>query len=241
MPRVTPPPPPQRRRIDPAIVEPVSGTVVPPHVTVATDGVRLAFGNPFGYLCARLFAFLFDVALIAGAVTSLAYSLIAINPVTGLPTNTQRGFDATLALGTIVALVYVWASEAVFGTTIGKLAVGLHVYAIHGGKVGLGRALIRMLLRPIDALLIGAVLALLPAHRRLGDMLSATVVAHSPRRRWSPMLGWFLAIVVAGLPFVIAGVPRTFASLVAAWQFLPGIVARLLLWISELTHIAAHG
>jgi phage tail protein X len=31
------------------------------------------------------------------------------------------------------------------------------------------------------------------------------------------------------LPFVLAGVPRTFASIVAAYQFMPGLIARVLL------------
>ena len=69
-------------------------------------------------MCARLFAFVLDLVLVGGVATSLMYSLIAINPVTGLPTNTQRGFDATLAIGIAIALVYVWLSEAFFGTTI---------------------------------------------------------------------------------------------------------------------------
>jgi uncharacterized RDD family membrane protein YckC len=235
MPRVEPPPPPPRRQLDPAVVQPVSGTLIPPPTsTVIPERPRLEFGNPIAYVLARMFAFVLDVVLVAGVITSLAYSLIAINPVTGLPTNTQRGFDATLALGTLVALVYVWAAEASFGTTIGKLAFGLQVYSVRGGPVGLGRALVRMLLRPIDALVIGAVLAVLPGHRRLGDVLAGTVVAHGRMRRFGPLLGWFLVIVVAGLPFILAGVPRTFASLVAFWEFLPGIVARVLLWINRL-------
>ncbi len=111
MPRVTPPPPPPGpRKIGDAVVDrpepprprrpadaderpagrwhrhpPPTVTVVPaPHADV---------GNPFGYVCARFFAFVLDIALVTCVVTSLAYSLIAINPITGLPTNTQRGFD----------------------------------------------------------------------------------------------------------------------------------------------------
>jgi hypothetical protein len=113
---------------------------------------------------------------------------------------------------------------------------------VRGGPVGLGRALVRMLLRPIDALIVGGVLALLPGHRRLGDLLGGTVVAHARMRRFGPWLGWFLAILVAGLPFILAGFPRTFASLVAFWEFVPGIVARVLLWVQDLVGLLTpHG
>ena len=119
-----------------------------------------------------------------------------------MPTNSQRGFDATLALGVAIALVYVWVSEALFGTTIWKLAFGLHVYSTHDRRVGLGRALVRSLLRPIDVLIVGGILALLPGHRRLGDLAAGTIVARSPLRAFAPLLGWILVLIVCGIPFV---------------------------------------
>ena len=244
MPRVEPPPPPQRRRIDPAIVEPsgpvhvspsaphgepVTGTHIPPGAPeTAQIRPRFEFGNPFGYVCARLFAFLLDVGLVSVVVTSLAYSLIAVNPITGLPTNTQGGFDATFALGLAVALVYVWVAEASFGTTIGKLVTGLHVYVLRsGGAVGLGRAFIRGLLRPVDLLIVGGVLALLPRRRRLGDLAGGTIVARSPLRGFAPVLGWILALILAGVPIVLAGFGKTMLSLLAFYQFFPGIVTHI--------------
>ncbi len=209
---------------------PVAGTVIPPPSTAVVHD----FGHPVGYVLARFFAFVLDAGLVSVVVTSLLYSLIAINPLTGLPTNTQGGFDATLALGFAVALVYVWVAEAFFGTTIGKLALGLHVYAVRGGAVGLGRALVRGLLRPIDTLAIGGILALLPGHRRLGDLLGGTVVARSRMRGFGPVIGWVLALIVAGIPFILAGVPRTFASLVAFAEFFPGIVTRIVFLLQHL-------
>jgi uncharacterized RDD family membrane protein YckC len=237
MPRTVPPPPPphpQARRIEPAAVQPAEPVRVSPAATAVHEHPQLDLGHPFGYVLARLFAFVLDAGLVAVVVTSLLYSMIAINPLTGLPTNTQRGFDATLGLGILVALVYVWIAEGLFGTTIGKLALGLHVYAVRGGAVGLGRALVRGLLRPVDSLVIGGILALLPGHRRLGDLLGGTVVARSRMRGFGPVIGWVLALVIAGLPFILAGVPRTFASLVAFAEFFPGIVARIWLVGHEL-------
>ena len=257
MPRVEPPPPPQRRQIDPAVVEPsqpvrvspgappgppsggpVHGTVMPPPTRTVVS--QYDFGHPVGYVFARFFAFVLDVALVSVVVTSLAYSLIAVNPITGLPTNTQRGFDATLGLGIVVALVYVWVGEAIFGTTIGKLALGLHVYALRGGPVGLGRAFVRNLLRPVDSLLIGGILALLPGHRRLGDLGGGTIVARSRLRGFGPILGWIMVLIVAGVPFVLTGVSKTFLSLLAFYQFFPGIVARVWLVVHMLVTLG-HG
>jgi uncharacterized RDD family membrane protein YckC len=224
-------------RVTPAVpvAAPVTGTVLPPRTaTTVPERPQYVFGNPLGYAAARFFAFVFDVALVTVFVTTLAYALIAINPLTGLPTNTQSGFDATLAIGFAVALVYVWVSEALFGTTIWKLAFGLHVYTLRGGMVGLGRAFVRNLLRPIDLLVVGGVLALLPGHRRLGDLAGGTIVARSPLRAFAPLVGWILIIILAGLPFVIIGPIHTLAGLYAFAEFVPGIIARIVLLVQTL-------
>jgi uncharacterized RDD family membrane protein YckC len=223
-----PPPPPRPTPVPPTPMDAtqVHGTVIPPR-TMTVVPARLSIGNPFGYVCARFFAFVFDVALVTWVVTSLAYSLIAINPITGLPTNSQRGFDATLAIGLAIALVYIWVAEAFFGTTIWKLAFGLHVYAVRGGVVGLGRAFLRGLLRPVDVLIVGGVMALLPGRRRLGDLAGGTIVAPSPLRGFAPVIGWILILVMCGIPFILAGTERTFASIFAFGQFAPGLFARI--------------
>jgi uncharacterized RDD family membrane protein YckC len=191
---------------------------------------RLEVGNPLVYALARFVAAAIDIGLVAGVLTILAYALIAINPLTGLPTNTQRGFDATLAMGVVLALIYGITFEALFGTTIGKLAMGLHVLAVHDRRLGFGRAFVRSLLRPIDVLAVGGVLALLPGHRRLGDLAAGTVVVRGgPLRGYAPFVGWFAILIVAGLPLVLVGVARTLAGLVAFVEFAPGIGARLVL------------
>jgi uncharacterized RDD family membrane protein YckC len=217
----------------------VAGTVLPPRTTATVpERPRYVFGNPLGYVVARFFAFVLDVALVAMFVTTLAYSLFAINPLTGLPTTSQGGFEATLVLGIAVALVYVWVSEAFIGTTIWKLAFGLHVYNGRGGMVGLGRAFVRNLLRPIDLLIIGGILAMLPGHRRLGDLAGGTVVARSPLRAFAPLVGWILIIVLAGLPFVIIGPIHTLASVAKLIEITPGIIARIVLLVQTLLGIA---
>jgi uncharacterized RDD family membrane protein YckC len=193
--------------------------------TVVPERPRYVFGNPVAYVLARLFAFALDLVTVGVIATTFAYALIAVNPLTGLPTNSEGGFDATLGLGLCVALVYVWLSEAIFGTTLWKLAFGLHVYSTRGRMVGLGRALLRNLLRPIDLLLIGGLLALLPGHRRLGDLLGGTVVARSPLRAFAPLIGWIGIIILVGLPWITVGPEHALATLVAFAEFVPRLIA----------------
>jgi uncharacterized RDD family membrane protein YckC len=229
MPRVVAPPPRPPAETVPA--PPPRAPVVPPvvEVTTAPPPVRpqYVFGNPIAYVLARFFAFVFDVLTVALVVTEFAYALIAINPLTGLPTNSETGFDATVGMGIAVALLYVWLAEAFVGTTLWKLAFGLHVYAVHGRFVGLGRALIRNLLRPIDLLVIGGVLALLPCHRRLGDLLAGTIVARSPLRGFAPLVGWIGIIVLLGLPLLTVGWERSLATVIAVGEFVPRLIVHL--------------
>jgi uncharacterized RDD family membrane protein YckC len=208
---------------------------------VTPYAVRPAEGNPFGYALARFFAVVIDLGLVTGVLTILAYALIAINPLTGLPTNTQRGFDATLAMGIVLAIVYGITCEALFGTTIGKLALGLHVRALHDTRVGFGRAFIRSILRPVDILGIGALLAILPNHRRLGDLAAGTYVTRSgPLRGYAPYIGWLCIAGLVALPFILVGISRTTAGLVAFIEFAPGIGARAALLAHHALALVPH-
>ncbi|MBV9440457.1 MAG: RDD family protein [Candidatus Eremiobacteraeota bacterium] len=266
----TPPPPPRPDDVEPTVamprVEPGTAppqppprpaTVMPPAaveeariVGPAPPGPpgrrvgaqrRYTFGNPFGYTLSRFCAFAIDLGLVAGVLTVLAYALIAINPLTGLPTNSQRGFDATLAMGIVLALVYEIVAVAIAGTSIGKLAFGLHVYGVRGDGVGFGRAFIRSLLRPIDALVVGPVLSLLPGHRRLGDLLGGTIVARGgPLRTLGTLVGWILILIVGGLPFILAGTERTLAGMFAFGEFVPGLIARIVHLVTTLGGAIPH-
>ncbi len=211
--------------VSPSQAVPPAATVAGPAVPVAAVRPRFVFGNPVAYALTRLFAFGLDVLTAGVIATTFAYALIAVNPLTGLPTNSEGGFDATLGLGLCVGLVYVWLAEAVFGTTLWKLAFGLHVYAMRGRFVGLGRSLLRNLLRPFDLLLIGGILALLPGHRRLGDLVGGTVVARSPLRAFAPLVGWIGIILLVGLPWITVGPEHALATLVAFGEFVPRLIA----------------
>ncbi|HEY4440627.1 MAG TPA: RDD family protein [Candidatus Elarobacter sp.] len=229
-PRIDVPPPARPGTYQAGPVEEAVVVGPAPPRAVKPAGPRFPVGNPLGYAFARLFASALDVGLVAWLVGTLAYALIAINPITGLPTNSQRGFDATLAMGAVLAMVYVIVAEAIFGTTIGKLVFNLHVYAVRDRSVGFARAFVRALFRPLDLLAIGGLLAMLPGHRRLGDLASGTIVTRqSPLGGFAPYVGLLLALIVAGVPFVLVGTTRTLAGFWAFVQFAPGIGARIAL------------
>ena len=215
--------------------------IPPPASVVVPERPRFVFGNPAGYTFARFVAFAIDFGLVTVIVTTLSYAVFAINPLTGLPSNNEAGFDTTLAIGAGIALLYMWLAEAIFGTTIGKLSVGLHVYALRGRFVGIGRSLIRNLLRPIDLLVIGGILALLPGHRRLGDLLGGTVVARSPLRSFAPLVGWILIIVLVGAPFLVAGTERALAGFFAFGMYVPALATHAWQFIYALIGGAAPG
>lgn len=191
----------------------------------AATAPRTRGGNPVTYVLARGCAFAIDVLVVTLVATELAYAAIAINPFTGLPSRTEAGFDATLGLGLAVALAYVWVAEGLLGTTLGKLLFGLHVYPVRGRRAGLGRAFVRGLLRPLDLLGIGPVLALLPGRRRLGDLAGGTIVARGALGTRGSSIAIVALLVLLGVPFVLAGVGRTFAAMYAFVEFFPHLVA----------------
>jgi uncharacterized RDD family membrane protein YckC len=82
----------------------------------------------------------------------------------------------------LVILAYYVASEALTGKTIGKRAVGLRVVDASGEPLGLGQALVRNVLRIVDAILFYLVAAISvwtsSERQRIGDRVANTVVVH---------------------------------------------------------------
>jgi uncharacterized RDD family membrane protein YckC len=83
-------------------------------------------------------------------------------------------------LSLVLGISYYVFCEALAGATLGKRIVGIRVVGEDGGPLTLEAAIIRNLLRPIDALflyLVGAVFALTsPRGQRLGDRAAHTLV-----------------------------------------------------------------
>jgi len=93
---------------------------------------------------------------------------------------------AALLIGLVVAILYFPVGEAFWGRTLGKLLTGLVIIDRDGRPPGVGKALLRTLLRLIEVnpLLMGAIPAaiavLASEHRqRLGDMAARTFVVRS--------------------------------------------------------------
>ncbi len=116
---------------------------------------------------------------VAAAIDWLLCSLTIFLPTTMMDAGAWR---STLTLWLLAVALYFAGSEAVFGRTLGKWAVGLRVVDAEGNAPGWGRSIIRNLLRVIEASpltgpFVGGVVALISKRQqRLGDMLAGTYV-----------------------------------------------------------------
>jgi uncharacterized RDD family membrane protein YckC len=153
------------------------------------------FGNLTAYLLGRFCAAFVDTLAIGfviatflfhatiGSGTTLSWVLVPI------AARSEGAFAALAGLSIAGAMLLAFFTEALVGTTIGKLLFALNVRTLRGGWAGFGRVFVRSLLRPIDLLLIGPLLAAVtPKHQRLGDMLAGTVVGRSVIGPFAPML-----------------------------------------------------
>lgn len=214
---IVPPPPPYR------------GTVadVRPTAVARPAGARRARSVPFDLL-ARVAACAFDRVGIAFVIATFGYRAADSGylPIAGRDAG-GYAMLALLSLGS--ASLVAFASEAVFGTTLGKLVFALHVRRRDGRRVGVGRTIVRHVLAPLDALAIGALLAALtPRRQRLGDLLADTVVSRSPMGLFASLLG---VLVLGGVGYAQAayggglGSARAVATETA--DFGPDLMARV--------------
>jgi uncharacterized RDD family membrane protein YckC len=98
-------------------------------------------------------------------------------------------FGWPLVLSLLLWLAYMAVSEGFAGTSLGKRVTGLRVIGPDGGIPGLGRSLVRNLLRFVDALpyvppyVLGGVAAMRShARLRVGDRVAGTRVVRGPVR-----------------------------------------------------------
>jgi uncharacterized RDD family membrane protein YckC len=162
------------------------------------------FGNLAGYLLARLFAFGLDVFGVGFLLATFDFNAAGFG-VGALASRNADGFLWLAALSLGGAFFITFLCEGLFGTTLGKLVFALHVRRVDGKYAGLNRAFVRMLLRPIDVVAIGPLLALVtPRHQRLGDLFAGTVVGRSRLGVLAPILG-VAAFAVLGYAQVTYG------------------------------------
>jgi uncharacterized RDD family membrane protein YckC len=143
---------------------------------------------------------------------------------------TEQGFslEGTKALAVIsgallVAFLYYWAWEGVFGATPGKAMVGIQVRAWNGRRCTLKASAIRNLARLIDGFgvyLVGFLVAAFSKdRRRIGDYLAKTVVVErhvALPLRLGVVLVWFTALggsvwwayqIHSGTPGLVTSLP----------------------------------
>ena len=105
----------------------------------------------------------------------------------------ERGGDTAAGIGSIVIwFVYFAGMEAVWGATLGKMALRLRVIRADGDKPGLGAAVVRNFFKYLGAFTpLGIIVTLVcmtrsPATQRYGDRLVGTTVIRCARRRHDP-------------------------------------------------------
>lgn len=144
----------------------------------------------------RALALIFDRILIGAALTA----------VIGIPEFNPRDTTGSAIVIGIVAgtlFLYHFLLEGTIGTTLGKAMLGL---SVRGGSRGrFVGALLRNLVRPIDAIALYAVGFLTAtftrSSQRLGDLAGATVVMErraSPMFRGGMMGLWLVLVAIAG-------------------------------------------
>jgi len=135
-PTLPPPPPVQPPAATVIDAGPVAPAPPAPPAPAPLPPAPYVFGNPVAYAARRFLAFALDLVLVTAVATMLLYGLIAINPFTGLPNNSEGGFDATFGAGAGIALV-VLAFAA--GTRVADTREGLiaEVVTLLGGLAGI--------------------------------------------------------------------------------------------------------
>lgn len=130
----------------------------------------------------------FAAIVVDGILTSVATSLLAGLLGGGFDGEALASGDLAYALSGTPALLVIalgWGYpiifEGLFGGTVGKRILGMRVVNAEGGSIGLGRALVRNLLRIIDMLpffyILGAILvSSSETKQRLGDRVAGTYV-----------------------------------------------------------------
>ncbi|EFH87750.1 RDD family protein [Ktedonobacter racemifer] len=130
----------------------------------------------------RILAVCID-SLILSVIIFFVNSSFGAMHVTGgtIPTNYTAIYTVDWPWYILLVFAYFFILEARFSSTIGKRLLGLHIVDRSGKPITLCAALLRNLLRFLDALpcfylLGGIIMFLLPQHQRIGDLAAQTLV-----------------------------------------------------------------
>lgn len=182
-------------------------------------------GDIGAYIVRRFIALFVDVIFVGALIAIAARTWLTRS------TNGDMTLGAFLQLCLMLALAvfaYRWLFSGLFGSTPGKLFMGLVVTRNGGGRAGLGRTFVRELLLPLDLLVIGFLLAaLLPRRQRIGDLVAGTVVVNSGIGALAPLIG---IILLGGAAYATnsyaggVGAAQRLAN--DASRFAPGLMSR---------------
>jgi uncharacterized RDD family membrane protein YckC len=147
-------------------------------------------GDIGAYIVRRFVALFVDVVFVGTLIAMAARTWLTRATDGDL---TIGGFVQVCLVLAVALFLYRWLFSGIFGSTPGKLFMGLVVSRNGGGRAGLGRTFVRELLLPIDLIVIGFLLAaVLPRRQRLGDLIAGTVVVNSRIGSLAPLLGIML-------------------------------------------------
>jgi uncharacterized RDD family membrane protein YckC len=182
--------------------------------------------SPIAPMSDRAIAAILDIIVMSAAFPVVGmWAAVRWGGVTsnGFALDGGPGFLVVVIVGAI-GFLYLWLGEGLFGATLGKAAMRLRVRDLAGNRAGLGKSLLRNLLRIVDGIgvyLVGFIFALTSKTRqRLGDRVAGTVVVQveaglAPRLTAAiacvVLLGASLATAVAlhaGAPASAATVPH---------------------------------
>ncbi len=123
---------------------------------------------------------------------------------------TETGFSLegtpailTFTFTTLLAFLYFWILEGLFGATLGKVMTGIKVVEKRGIKCNLKSSFIRNLLRLIDGIalyLVGFLIAIFSKLRqRLGDHLANTIVVEVRPKGFIRTLAGLIWVLIIGV------------------------------------------
>jgi uncharacterized RDD family membrane protein YckC len=189
----------------PMPIPPVVGPISP--TAPKTEAQPFVGGPPLATMGDRAIAAVLDTIAIATIFAPVGmWSAVRWGGVT------PDGFELhgiaapfTISVVSIAWFLYNWLFEGLFGATLGKLVMNVRVRRVDGSTIGLGKSLIRNLLRMVDGIalyLVGFLVALLSRKRqRLGDHAADTIVVQGSAGkvvRVAATLAW-VAVIVACL------------------------------------------
>lgn len=224
-----PPPPPDPN----ALTQPIPVVSAPPPQTPAPGGAVPGapyvhrFGNVPFYLLTRFAAFFVDVFGVSFVIATFGFHAFEAGYL-AYGSRDEAGFLSLAGISFGIAFAIAYLSEALIGTTLGKAIFALHTRTVSGTHAGGGRVFVRYVLRPVDLVLIGPVLALAtPRHRHLGDYAGGTVVSRSRFGPVAPIVG-ILFLLAIGYAQVAYGGGVTSAIEVAAEasNFVPDLLSK---------------